>query len=103
MLFIAGLFEVSWAIVPEYFDDLSELILTMGTVVALITNMVLLARAVQDRPIETAYAVWTGIGAVGTASLGIVLFDGLTTSARLLFLSVIVVGIVGLHLVSGGH
>jgi quaternary ammonium compound-resistance protein SugE len=103
LLFIAGLFEIAWAIGLEYSDGLSEPIPTAGTVAALLISMILLARAVQDLPIGTAYAVWTGIGAVGTASLGIVLFDEPATSARLLFISVIVFGIVGLHLVSGGH
>lgn len=103
VLFIAGLFEVAWAIGLEYSDGLSEPIPTVGTVIALIVSMVLLARAAQDLPIGAAYAAWTGIGAVGTASLGIVLFDEPATSLRLLFISVIVFGIVGLHLVSGGH
>jgi len=84
-------------------DGFSEPIPTAGTVVALVISMALLGKAVQDLPIGTAYAVWTGIGAVGTASLGIVLFDEPATGARLLFISVIVFGIVGLHLVSGGH
>ena len=101
VLFVAGLFEIAWAIGLEYSDGLSEPIPTAGTVAALIISMVLLARAVQDLPIGTAYAVWTGIGAVGTASLGIVLFDEPATSARLLFISVIIFGIVGLHFVSG--
>lgn len=65
--------------------------------------MVLLVWAIQDLPIGMAYAVWTGIGAVGTASLGIILFDAPATPARIGFISVILVGIVGLHLVSGGH
>ncbi|MFC7074606.1 DMT family transporter [Halovenus rubra] len=103
LLFIAGLFEIGWAIGLEYSDGLSEPIPTAGTVIALVISMVLLAIAIQDLPIGTAYAVWTGIGAVGTASLGIVLFDEPATCARLLFISVIVFGIVGLHLVSGGH
>ncbi|SDN15911.1 quaternary ammonium compound-resistance protein SugE [Halogranum gelatinilyticum] len=103
LLFIAGLFEVAWAIGLEYSDGLSEPLPTLGTVVALIISMVLLAKAVQNLPIGTAYAVWTGIGAVGTAFLGIALFDEPATSARLLFISVIVFGIVGLHFVSGGH
>ena len=103
VLFIAGLFEIAWAIGLEYSDGLSEPVPTMGTVIALVISMVLLAKAIQDLPIGTAYAVWTGIGAVGTASFGIVLFDEPATSARLLFISVIVFGIVGLHLVSGGH
>ena len=64
--------------------------------------MVLLARAVEDLPIGTAYAVWTGIGAVGTASLGVVLFDEPASPLRVAFIGLIVVGITGLHVVSGG-
>lgn len=101
ILIIAGLFEIGWAIGLEYSDGLSKPVPTVGTILALAISMVLLARAVQELPIGTAYAVWTGIGAVGTASLGIVLFDEPATGARLVFISVIVFGIVGLHLVSG--
>jgi quaternary ammonium compound-resistance protein SugE len=101
-LVVAGLFEIAWAIGLEYSDGLSKPLPTLGTALALVVSMVLLARAVQDLPIGTAYAVWTGIGAVGTAALGIVLFDEPATAARLGFMSVIVVGIVGLHTVSGG-
>lgn len=61
------------------------------------------SQAIKDLPIGTAYAGWTGIGAVGTASLGIILFDEPATLARIGFISVILVGIVGLHSVSGGH
>jgi len=103
LLVVAGLFEIAWAIGLEYSDGLSEPIPTAGTVTALIISMILLARAVQDLPIGTAYAVWTGIGAVGTATLGVVLFDEPATGARLAFISVIIFGIVGLQLVSGGH
>lgn len=103
VLIVAGLFEVAWAIGLEYSDGLTKPLPTVGTVVALGVSMVLLAHAVQELPIGTAYAVWTGIGAVGTVSLGIVLFDEPATSARLFFISVILFGIVGLHLVSGGH
>lgn len=103
VLFVAGLFEVAWAIGLEYSNGLSKPIPTAGTVVALIISMVLLAKAIHDLPIGTAYAVWTGIGAVGTVTLGIVLFDEPATSARLLFLSLIIFGIVGLHVVSAGH
>lgn len=103
ILFVAGLFEIVWAIGLVYSDGLTDPVPTVGTVAALIVSMVLLAKAVQDLPIGTAYAVWTGIGAVGTASLGIVLFDEPATSARLFFIFVIITGIVGLHVVSGGH
>lgn len=102
-LFVAGLFEVVWALGLEYSDGLSKPVPTAGAALALAVSMALLARAVRDLPIGTAYAVWTGIGAVGTAAFGIVLFDEPATNARLLFISVIVVGIVGLRLVSGGH
>ena len=102
-LFVAGLFEVVWALGLEYSDGLSKPVPTAGTVLALVISMALLARAVRDLPIGTAYAVWTGIGAVGTAAFGIVFFDEPATSGRLLFISVIILGIVGLHLVSGGH
>lgn len=103
ILLVAGIFEIAWAIGLQYSDGFSKPIPTAGTVVALAISMILLARAVTDLPIGTAYAVWTGIGAVGTATLGIVLFDEPMTLARVGFISVIVVGIVGLHLVSGGH
>ncbi|ELZ03033.1 DMT family transporter [Natrialba asiatica] len=103
ILFVAGVFEIAWAIGLQYSDGFSKPLPTAGTVVALAISMILLARAVTELPIGTAYAVWTGIGAVGTATLGIVLFDEPMTLARVGFISVIVVGIVGLHLVSGGH
>lgn len=103
LLVLAGLFEIGWAIGLEYSDGLSKPVPTVATAVALIISMVLLAQAVQDLPVGTAYAVWTGIGAVGTASLGIVLFDEPATLVRLAFIGVIVVGIGGLHFVSGGH
>ena len=101
ILFVAGLFEIAWAIGLEYSDGLSKPLPTLGTAIALVISMVLLAQAVKELPVGTAYAVWTGIGAVGTASLGIVLFDEPATLARVCFIGTIVVGIVGLHLVSG--
>lgn len=103
VLILAGVFEIGWAIGLEYSDGLSKPLPTVGTVVALIISMVLLAQAVKDLPVGTAYAVWTGIGAVGTASLGILLFDEPATLVRMAFIGVIVVGIVGLHLASSGH
>ena len=103
LLVLAGLFEVGWAVGLEYSDGFSKPVPTVATIVALAVSMVLLAQAVEDLPIGTAYAVWTGIGAVGTATLGIVLFDEPAALARIGFIGVIVVGIVGLHAVSGGH
>ncbi|QKY18857.1 multidrug efflux SMR transporter [Halolamina sp. CBA1230] len=100
LLLAAGLFEIAWAIGLEYSDGLTEPLPTAGTVVALVASMILLAKAVQQLPVGTAYAVWTGIGAVGTASLGVVLFDESASPERLAFIGVIVVGIVGLHMTS---
>lgn len=98
---MAGLFEIAWAVGLKYSDGLSKPVPTLGTAFALVISMVLLAQAVKELPVGTAYAVWTGIGAVGTASLGIDLFDEPATLARVFFIGTIVVGIVGLHLVSG--
>jgi quaternary ammonium compound-resistance protein SugE len=100
LLLAAGLFEIAWAVGLEYSDGLTEPLPTAGTVVALIVSMLLLAKAVEQLPVGTAYAVWTGIGAVGTASLGIALFDESASPERLAFIGVIVVGIVGLHMTS---
>ena len=103
LLIIAGVFEIAWAIGLGYSDGLTRPLPTAGTIVALVISMVLLAKAVETLPIGTAYAVWTGIGAVGTATLGIVLFDEPVSAARLGFIAVIIFGIGGLHLVSTGH
>jgi len=102
VLFVAGLFETAWAIGLEYSDGLSRPVPTAATAVALLASMVLLAKAVETLPVGTAYAVWTGIGAVATAVLGIYLFDEPATPARLFFVLVIVVGIAGLQTVSAG-
>lgn len=103
LLFVAGLFEIAWAIGLHYSDGLSKPLPTVGTVVAFVLSIVLLAQAVREIPIGTAYAVWTGIGAVGTVTLGIVLLDEPASIARLAFIVIIVVGIVGLHFVSTGY
>jgi len=103
LLILAGLFEVAWAIGLEYSEGFSKPGPTAATAIAIGISMVLLSQAVKDLPIGTAYAVWTGIGAVGTASLGIALFDEPATLARTGFIGLILVGIVGLHVASGGH
>jgi quaternary ammonium compound-resistance protein SugE len=101
ILVVAGLFEVCFAIGLEYSDGFTNPIPTVGTAVAAVFSLFLLARALQQLPVGTAYAVWTGIGAVGTALLGIYLFDDPATIARLGFIALIIAGIVGLHAVSG--
>jgi quaternary ammonium compound-resistance protein SugE len=96
-LAIAGLFEIGWAIGLEYSQGFSKLLPSVVTVLSLVISMLLLAQAVQSLPIGTAYAVWTGIGAVGAATLGVVLFDEPSSVARVGFISLIIVGVVGLN------
>jgi quaternary ammonium compound-resistance protein SugE len=100
LLFIAGLFEIGWAVGLKYTDGFTRLWPSVGTATALVASMVLLASAVRTLPLGTAYAVWTGIGTVGTAILGIVLFREPATAMRLVCITMIVAGIVGLKLAS---
>lgn len=100
ILFIAGLFEVAWAIGLKYTDGFSKFWPSVFTVACMIISMGLLAYAVKQLPVGTAYAVWTGIGAVGTAILGIILFGESKELIRIFFIFLIVVGIVGLKFFS---
>ena len=97
-LLLAGLFEVVWAIGLKYTDGFSRLWPSVGTLAAMAVSLVLLAMAVKTLPIGTAYATWTGIGALGAVALGIVLFGDPATLPRLLCVALILVGIVGLKL-----
>lgn len=99
-LFIAGLFEVSWAIGLKYADGFTKLWPSVGTIFAMIISFYFLATAVKTIPIGTGYAVWTGIGAVGTVLLGMILFDESKELVRIFFISLIIVGIVGLKIFS---
>lgn len=101
ILLIAGLFEVAWAIGLKYTDGFSKTLPSVFTIVSMIISMGLLAYAVKHIPVGTAYAVWTGIGAVGTAILGIILFNESKDFVRIFFIFLIVVGIVGLKIFSG--
>lgn len=100
-LLLAGLFEVVWAIGLKYTEGFSRLWPSVGTLAAMAVSIVLLALAVKTLPIGTAYAIWTGIGAVGAVVLGIMLFGDPATLPRLLCVALIVVGIVGLKLTAG--
>jgi len=101
VLFIAGLFEIAWAIGLKYTEGFSKLWPSVFTIVCMIISMGLLAYAVKYLPVGTAYAIWTGIGAVGTAILGMILFDESKELVRIFFIFLIVVGIVGLKIFSG--
>ena len=102
-LLLAGLFEVIWAIGLKYTDGFTRLWPTVGTVTAMVISIVLLAMAVKTLPIGTAYAIWTGIGAVGAVALGIVLFGDSASPLRLACVGLVVLGMVGLKLTSGVH
>jgi len=100
MLFIAGLMEIGWAIGLKYTEGFTRLVPSVLTLAAMLISIVLLGLALKTLPVGTAYAVWTGIGAVGTAILGIVLLGDPATVARLASIGLIVAGIAGLKLVT---
>lgn len=95
-LFIAGVFEVGWAVGLKYTDGFTRLLPTIITAVCLIASMALLAFAVRTLPLGTAYAVWTGIGTIGTVIIGILLFNEPINAVRLLCIGLILAGIAGL-------
>ena len=98
VLVIAGLFEVCWAMGLKYTEGFTRLWPSVGTGAAMVVSVLLLGWSMRTLPVGTAYAVWTGIGAVGTVVLGIVLFKEPATVARLVCVGLILAGIVGLKL-----
>jgi len=98
ILIVAGIFEVGWAIGLKYTEGFTRLWATVGTVAAMVISLGLLGIAMKSLPVGTAYAVWVGVGAVGTAILGIVLLGESANAGRLISLALIVAGIVGLKL-----
>lgn len=99
-LFVAGLFEIGWAIGLKYTDGFTRPLPTALTVASMIVSIGLLGLALKTLPVGTAYAIWTGIGTVGTVALGIVLLGESASALRLACIGLIVVGILGLKLVS---
>ncbi len=100
LLVVAGLLEIGWAVGLKYSDGFTRPGPSAATLAAMALSMVLLGLAVRSLPIGTAYAVWTGIGAIGTAALGIILFGESAAPMRLVSIGLIVAGIVGLKLSS---
>ncbi len=100
LLFIAGLLEVGWAVGLKYTEGFTRLVPTALTLLCMTASIGMLALALKELPMGTAYAVWTGIGAVGTAALGMYLFGDPATVARIACIGLIVSGIIGLKLVS---
>lgn len=99
-LFIAGLFEIGWAVGLKYTNGFTKLWPSVITVLIMILSFYFLSSAVKTIPIGTAYAIWTGIGAVGTAILGIFLFGESKEFIRLFFILLIIIGVVGLKIFS---
>lgn len=100
VLVLAGLFEIGWAVGLKYTEGFTRLWPSVLTAVALIASMGLLGVSLRTLPLGTAYAVWTGIGTLGTGILGVMLFKEPATAARLVCMSLIIVGIVGLKVVT---
>ncbi len=102
LLILAGLLEVGWAIGLKYTEGFTRLWPSIGTALAMIVSLVLLGIATKSLPVGTAYAVWVGVGAVGTVILGIVLFAEPANALRLVSVGFIIAGIVGLKLATPG-
>ncbi|MGE7416864.1 quaternary ammonium compound efflux SMR transporter SugE [Methylobacterium tarhaniae] len=100
LLFVAGLLETGWAIGLKYTDGFTRPLPSLFTVLSMVASLGLLGLALRTLPVGTAYAVWTGIGTVGTALLGVALFGEPATAARLACIGLIVIGILGLKLVA---
>ncbi len=100
ILVLAGLFEVGWAIGLKYTEGFTRLWPTVWTVLAMIVSLYLLGVAMKSLPVGTAYAIWVGVGAVGTVILGIILLGEPTNAARMISVALIIAGIIGLKLSS---
>ncbi len=98
VLIVAGLFEIGWAVGLKFTEGFTRLWPTLGTLASMIISIGLLGLALKSLPLGTAYAVWTGIGTIGTALLGIILFGEPATAMRLVCIGFIVAGILGLKL-----
>ncbi len=99
-LLIAGLFEISWAVGLKFSHGFTQIIPSILTVIGMIASFYFLALALKNLPLGTAYAIWTGIGTVGTVILGIILFKEPATALRLLCIALIICGITGLKLLT---
>ena len=100
-LVVAGLMEIAWALALKYSQQFSQLVPTLIFVVSATISIVLLGMALKQIPIGTAYAIWTGIGAAGVAIVGMVFLNDPVTLFRILFISLIIVGVLGLKMTAG--
>jgi len=99
-LFIASVFEIGWAIGMKYTHGFTKLVPSVVTLVSMVLSVYLLSLATKEIPIGTAYAVWTGIGIAGTSILGVILFDETVEVLKVVFISMILIAIVGLKITS---
>lgn len=102
-LIIAGIFEMGWAVGLKYTQSFTKLVPSIFTIISMVVSIYLLALALKTLPIGTAYTIWTGIGAVGTVLFGMVYLGESREFLRILFILFIVIGIVGLKVVSGSN
>lgn len=100
VLLLAGIVEIGWAIGLKYTDGFTRVVPTVATVAAMALSLALLGLAVRTLPVGTAYAVWTGVGTIGTVLLGILLFGESAAPLRLLFVAMVIAGIVGVKIVT---
>ena len=100
LLFVAGLFEIAWAIGLKYSEGMTRLVPAVFTLAGMVLSYLFLSQALKSIPVGTGYAVWTGIGAAGTAILGIILFAESAAWPRLISLALIIAGMIGLKLTS---
>lgn len=100
LLFLAGLFEIFWALGLKYSEGFTRLWPSLGTLAAIIISLVLLGFSVRSLPLGTAYAVWSGIGVLGTVTLGVMFFGESAAPLRLACVAMIVVGILGLKILT---
>ena len=100
ILFLAGLFEIGWAVGLKYTDGFTKLWPTVGTLASMGVSVLLLAIALKTLPLGTGYAIWTGIGTIGTVIFGIIVFGESAEVLRLACIAMIVAGIVGLKLIT---
>jgi quaternary ammonium compound-resistance protein SugE len=98
-LILAGILEIGWAVGMKYTNNFTKLMPTSLTIISMIFSLYFLSLAMKDIPLGTAYAIWTGIGIVGTCVLGIILFDESTSILKFIFIGCILVGIIGLKLI----
>jgi len=103
LLIVAGLFEVCWAVGLKYTDGFRRILPSVLVVISIVASMIFLSLAERSIPIGTAYAVWVGIGVLGAAVLGIILFQDPVTRARLVFLTLLLVSMIGLKLTAPGN